>query len=617
MADDVTLPGTGAVVATDDVGGRHYQRVKLDKGEDGVSSPITDDNPLPTGIRAPNVAFWPGYGAPEAGLSDAGIDPSGGLSTRSAVLTDEGTYRANFANTSLAVAIGTVTVSGATVTGTGFTASAAHLRDYFKLDADGESNWTQISSIDSDTQLTLVNTYPGGASGAASRALVKPTTGAGGSVTVANGACTLAMGTTIGAVTSIVRDVDYAPLVNRARVSVSQRIANNTILVGLQDKSSTVKYFARFRLDGTVNTTVVCESGHNPTLAPSAAETETTTVTIPNATSAVGVDYRVEVMTESVNFFVNDRLVARHARCMPSPFDILTAGVWCTNGGTAPATSTSVVVDFLTSKNHNKVEVGVMSDAERIIAAQPPMEGVTYTQAGVIAINTDLMVIDCSQFRSLSIQATSIGTTGVVTPAWSNDGVNYFAASIMTTAGVAAGTFNAAGLWTTNVYARFFRLRLTTATTAGTTTLNVQGMQFPVSQPVVQPISGSVTASGTVTANQGTLVTPTALNHNSAAAVSLVSIKTSAGTLYNVSASNNGAGAAFLKLYNKASAPVVASDVPILILPIAASGAIDHDFGLIGHRFTTGIAMAITGAMADTDATVLAAGQVKAIASYI
>ncbi len=43
MADDVTLPGTGAVVATDDVSGRQFQVVKLDGGANGVSAPLTGD----------------------------------------------------------------------------------------------------------------------------------------------------------------------------------------------------------------------------------------------------------------------------------------------------------------------------------------------------------------------------------------------------------------------------------------------------------------------------------------------------------------------------------------------------------------------------------------------
>jgi len=58
MADDVTLnPGVGgAVVATDDVGGVQYQRVKLDFGSDGQTTPVVGSMPvsaaslpLPTG----------------------------------------------------------------------------------------------------------------------------------------------------------------------------------------------------------------------------------------------------------------------------------------------------------------------------------------------------------------------------------------------------------------------------------------------------------------------------------------------------------------------------------------------------------------------------------------
>lgn len=40
MADDVTLPGAGSVIATDDVGGRQFQLNKLDGGGNGVSVPI-------------------------------------------------------------------------------------------------------------------------------------------------------------------------------------------------------------------------------------------------------------------------------------------------------------------------------------------------------------------------------------------------------------------------------------------------------------------------------------------------------------------------------------------------------------------------------------------------
>lgn len=42
MADNVSVtPGAGTTIATDDVAGVHYQRVKLDGGGDGAAAPIT------------------------------------------------------------------------------------------------------------------------------------------------------------------------------------------------------------------------------------------------------------------------------------------------------------------------------------------------------------------------------------------------------------------------------------------------------------------------------------------------------------------------------------------------------------------------------------------------
>lgn len=58
MADNVEITaGTGTTVATDDVGGVHYQRVKIDLGGDGVASPLvrgqqTGANSIPVVIAS-------------------------------------------------------------------------------------------------------------------------------------------------------------------------------------------------------------------------------------------------------------------------------------------------------------------------------------------------------------------------------------------------------------------------------------------------------------------------------------------------------------------------------------------------------------------------------------
>ena len=47
MADNVTITqGAGTNVATDDVGGVHFQRVKLDVGTDGASTPVVTTLPV-------------------------------------------------------------------------------------------------------------------------------------------------------------------------------------------------------------------------------------------------------------------------------------------------------------------------------------------------------------------------------------------------------------------------------------------------------------------------------------------------------------------------------------------------------------------------------------------
>lgn len=50
MTDDLGYtPGSGASIATDNVGGKHYQRMKVVTGPDGtVTGDVSPSNPLPT-----------------------------------------------------------------------------------------------------------------------------------------------------------------------------------------------------------------------------------------------------------------------------------------------------------------------------------------------------------------------------------------------------------------------------------------------------------------------------------------------------------------------------------------------------------------------------------------
>lgn len=156
-----------------------------------------------------------------------------------------------------------------------------------------------------------------------------------------------------------------------------------------------------------------------------------------------------------------------------------------------------------------------------------------------------------------------------------------------------------------------------TSRTSGT-----QNWLFKLGTYATEPIpAAQVTAtqavSGTVTANQGTLATPTASNINSAATTNAAFIKNAAGTVYNILASNTNASPRYVKFYNKASAPTVGTDVPIITITVPANGTIHADMGTLGHRFATGIAIAITAGAADSDTAAIGANEVKVLTSYI
>lgn len=54
MVDNSTTPSTGLPVASDDVGGFQYQRIKVTFGPDGSASDVTNSNPFPVSIQTDN-----------------------------------------------------------------------------------------------------------------------------------------------------------------------------------------------------------------------------------------------------------------------------------------------------------------------------------------------------------------------------------------------------------------------------------------------------------------------------------------------------------------------------------------------------------------------------------
>lgn len=160
-----------------------------------------------------------------------------------------------------------------------------------------------------------------------------------------------------------------------------------------------------------------------------------------------------------------------------------------------------------------------------------------------------------------------------------------------------------------------------TARTSGTQSWRfVQGTYatepIPAAQvSATQPVSGTVTA--TVTAGTVNPVVPaTPYFVNSAASTNGALILTGTSGLQAFYATNEGASPAYVKLYNKATAPTVGTDVPEMIIPIPAAasgvpGVAMLPIGFSGFRFALGLGIAITRNAVFSDTTAVGAGEVK------
>lgn len=237
------------------------------------------------------------------------------------------------------------------------------------------------------------------------------------------------------------------------------------------------------------------------------------------------------------------------------------------------------------------------------------------------------LVIDCSRASNIVItSAVTVTATGHnATFEFSNDStdgsngswkalqaVRSNANTIETATGVLTGT--PAYGWEVSVNGcRWFRVR-TTAQTAGAVTYTLTPGSYATEPIPAAQVTATQPVSGTVTA---TLGSPTNANIlNSAASVNGTVVKASAGNVYGVVVANNGASAVYVKLHNSTTVTPGTTAVAMW-LKVAPGENAKFDFGPLGARFSAGICLSITGAVADNDTTAVAAGQVKVITSFI
>jgi hypothetical protein len=231
----------------------------------------------------------------------------------------------------------------------------------------------------------------------------------------------------------------------------------------------------------------------------------------------------------------------------------------------------------------------------------------------VTAVNNDLLsALDVSKYKFLSLQLT--GTwVATVTFQGSNDGGTFFN---IVTSNPSGGLANGETSTTVNrlvkvptIY-RFVRIRVTEYTSG-----IIEGVAFGHRD---ENSSGLIAAIGPVTLNAETTKkignVGLVLNAGGVSYEKFISATTTNATLVsNVPANmsilhlvNKGDGVRFFKLYNKASAPVVGTDVPLITVGIPATSNSSFMLpALVGIDFSIGISFAITLGPQDDNTTAL------------
>lgn len=284
-------------------------------------------------------------------------------------------------------------------------------------------------------------------------------------------------------------------------------------------------------------------------------------------------------------------------------------------------------------------EVGPMtlnSDGRLRVASKPgyfpPISGALTALGNTLVVNvTDAsnLILHVKNTGSAAMAAGAFVFEGSVDSTDGSDGTWFTIQAVRSdsntvetgraASSLAAGAAQAYA-WELSVNAiRWFRIRCSVALTASSiaTWTAIRGTYATEPIPAIQthPVSGSgtFTVAGTATTTPASGISVTAV---STASTNALSHKVAGGNLFEISASNPTATPAFLKVYNKASAPTVGTDVPVITIPIPANGIVNLEFGAVGKRFTLGIATAITAAIAATDTAASVAG-IQLSATYL
>jgi hypothetical protein len=537
MADNVAItPGAGATIATDDVGGFQYQRVKVAFGADGSATDTSATTPFPVGladrVATGTIAALNGTVSLAVDeLSNAAFHITGSFVARFRFeKTVDGTnwepcyayvasqndlsppympWDENWSNNIfLVLCAGAAQVR---VIATGYTSGTITVT----IRGEGAASHVQLSAPPTSPYLTVYDDFEGAALDALTWEVVTNTIT---SATVSGSNLTLATGTAVGKYTLLSRQFFGPGMRASVYMSLSQRIANQRFRIELVSITETgaadEENIAGIEFTGTTATAATRRNRAQNGTDDTAALTITTSATI----SAFGIE------------LYDSKIVLTQTT---------TAGV-------------TTQIGFAIVK---------VPDPNRKYKLRIEAEN-----TGVAGSNTN-MVIGHARFQSIVKVPTEIVLSGLNASAANN------AIPVNTIYGSGTTPASQSGTWTVQP-----------GNTANTTAW-------------LQTLRPSTSGGLTIYRKLATGDT------NSA------NIKGGAGQVYGVTITNTAAAVRFVKLYNKATAPTVGTDTPVITIAIPANGIVQWQTG-VGIAFATGIGIGMTTGVADADTGALTANDV-------
>lgn len=349
MADltDIQSSQSVKIVGSDNAGVETTPLVINDDGSANVSAEVN---------AAQTSGFYPDPNSYQQSTNqDLRIDSDSNLQVRAEVFVDAGSIRDDFSGSSLITTLaGTATFTNGSTTVVGISTtfgSDVGKKNYVKASSAANSAFGRVLSITSDTELELEVPYTGATTTATiSFAHWKPELISSGTIAVASSLVTLASGTLSGAKSAITRAVDYCPLSMYVDLAISQRITNQTIIVGLQSEDGEKKIQLIF--DGIDISTAKFKT----TSSSNASDSQETTIIIPGLPgSAARLAYQLDLTPGGAAISINGIVKAVHRTHIPGPYDIMDAIVSVANA--AVVTNTNVTVDTIFISNVDQLQV--------------------------------------------------------------------------------------------------------------------------------------------------------------------------------------------------------------------------------------------------------------------